>query len=247
MPPFPAPAILFPAPPVPEAERDAMVRDAVLSAVMAGAQPPDFARLADTLGFHRQDVCASFRRLAAAGVVTLWPGSHSIRLVPPFLSGPGDVRVGGALDADGARAWWAAGLWHALGIPGALEGVGLAPPHLTLRARDPVGGADITLQLVGPVVLHDPDEPEPIALLTRPFASWWNDPTAAVDAFRLTHALPAPSRASGSSQVPLAQLCALARAWHADRLQPHWRPRTSAEARALVEWAGLEGAEWHVP
>lgn len=254
--PHPAPAIRFPKPPLTPEECDSRVRAAVHRAIIGGAQPPDFAQLATALELRRDDVCASFRRLASAGTITLWPDSHSIRLVPPFAAGYGDVRVGGAVGADGARAWWAAGLWHALGIPAALAGAGVALPHAVVCVRDRSGGEPIRLQLVGPVVLHEPHEPEPVAILTRPFAHWWDDPTAAISAVRLLRpdhrpaATPAEGGTAGTAGtvVPLQQLWMLAQAWYADRLHQDRRPRprTPAEARALVEEAGLHGPEWRL-
>lgn len=250
---FPAPAIRFPKPPLSPEECDSQVREAVHGAVVAGARPPDFAQVATALELRRDEVCASFRRLAGAGTITLWPDSHSIRLVPPFAAGYADVRVSGAIGADGARGWWAEGLWHGLGIPAALAGAGIVLPHVVVRARDPLDGEPIGLQLVGPVVLHEPGETEPVALLTRPFAHWWNDPTAAVPAIRLLrsasrlHALPAAEGGMTGTAVPLQNLWMLAQSWFAGRLRQHWRPHTAPEAQEMVHRAGLGGAEWQLP
>lgn len=242
MPPYPAPAIRFRKPPPSPDECDGSVLAAICQAVVGGAQPPDFARLASALELHRDDVCASFRRLASTGTIVLWPDSHSIRLVPPFTAGYGDVWVGGAV-GSGARGLRTSGVWHALGIPVALASAGVVLLQAVVSARDPAGGEPIRLRLAAPAMLPEPDDadqPEPIALLTIPFARWWDDPEAAIPAIRLAR----PGGDHTGSVVPPRRLCALARAWHAD--WPRSRRWTRSEARALVAEAGLDGPDWQL-
>jgi hypothetical protein len=242
MPPYPAPAIRFRKPPLSPDECDSRILAAICQAVAGGAQPPDFARLAGALELHREDVCASFRRLADTGAIVLWPETHSIRLVPPFTAGYGDVWVGGAM-GSGARGLRTSGLWHALGIPVALASAGVVLPQVVVSAGDPAGGEPIRLRLAGPAMLpepDDPDQPEPVALLTVPFARWWDDPVAAIPAIRLAR----PGGDHTGPVVPLRRLCALVRAWHAE--WPRSRPWTRAEARALVAGAGLDGLDWRL-
>lgn len=244
-PPYPAPPVRFRKPPPSPEECDRRVLSAIRQAILGGAQPPDFARLATEMELHRDDIRASFRRLASTGTIALWPESHSIRLVPPFTAGYGDMRVGGATGA-GARAWWASGLWHALGIPGVLADAGVTLAQAIVSARDPLGGEPMRLAVAGPAMLpesvdsSDPGDPGPMAVLTIPFARWWDDPVAAIPAVRLVRA----GGAHSGTVVPLRQLCALARAWHAHWPEP--RRRTWAEARAAAAEAGLDGAEWQL-
>ncbi len=241
---YPIPPVRFREPPLSPEECDAQVLQALVGAVVRGTNPPDFAQLATALELRRDEVCSSFQRLAQAGAITLWPDCYSIRLVPPFGAGSGDVTVGGALGSGGARNWRTWGLWHALGIPAALAGVGIEIPHVMLRVRNPQGGEPIPLQLSGSTVVQDPDEPEAVALITIPFANWWNDPAVAISAVTLVDSM-SPAAVDGVV-IPLQQLWELAGRWYPDRLRPHWRPHTAAEARRLTESVGLHGAEWRI-
>ncbi|MHB1224866.1 MAG: serine/threonine-protein kinase [Gemmatimonadaceae bacterium] len=250
-PPYPAPAIHFRKPPPSPEECDGRILAAIRRVIVGGAQPPDFARLASALELRREDVCASFRHLARAGTITLWPETHSIRLVPPFTAGYGDVWVGGAAGSSGARGMSTSGLWHALGIPAALASAGVVLSQAVVSAHDPAGGEPIRLRLEGPAMLPEPDdpgdhgEPAPIASLTAPFARWWDDPVAAIPAIRLVRAGGERAGEHAGTTVPLRPLCALASAWHAEWPRP--RRLTRGEARALVAGAGLDGPEWQLP
>jgi hypothetical protein len=44
--------------------------------------------------------------------------------------------------------------------------------------------------------------------------------------------------------VGLDQLARLARAWYGDRLDPEWRPRTTAESQEVLTAAGLVDPFW---
>ncbi len=44
--------------------------------------------------------------------------------------------------------------------------------------------------------------------------------------------------------VALDRLERLARAWYGDRLDPDWRPRTTAESQAVLTDTGLIGPFW---
>lgn len=242
--PYPVPPVRFRKPPLSPEECDSQVRQALVGAIVNGANPPDFAQLAGALELRRDEVCSSFQRLTRTGELTLWPDSYSLRLLPPFGVGSGDVTVGGALVGGGARNWRTWGLWHALGIPAALAGIGLVLPAVTVGVRDPRGGEPIPLRLSGSTVSPDPGAPEPVVLIRSPFSRWWNDPAAAISAVTLVDS-EAVGNAAGVT-VPLQQLSDLARHWYADRLRPQWRPYTSAEARTLADSVGLRGPEWQL-
>lgn len=242
--PYPVPPVRFRKPPISPEECDAQVMQALVGAIVSGANPPDFAQLAIALELRRDEVCSSFQRLARTGEITLWPETHSIRLIAPFGAGSGDVTVGGAMVGGGARNWRVWGLWHALGIPAALSGIGIEMPQVTLRARDLQNGDPLLLRLSGPTVILDEGESEPVAVLSSPFHRWWNDPEAAISAVTLVGS--ARVNPASGSVIPLHLLCELAWRWHADRLQPHWHAHTVDQARALTDTVGLHSPEWQL-
>jgi hypothetical protein len=57
--------------------------------------------------------------------------------------------------------------------------------------------------------------------------------------------LEAHSYAPGAT-LGVTQLCELAYAWWSDRLDPGWRPHTSAQNQALLERVGLTGPFWRL-
>jgi hypothetical protein len=46
--------------------------------------------------------------------------------------------------------------------------------------------------------------------------------------------------------LSLEQGWGLAKAWYSDRLEAHWRPKTSAEAEAVFHSLGLDGPFWRM-
>jgi hypothetical protein len=66
--------------------------------------------------------------------------------------------------------------------------------------------------------------------------------------FRSEEDVAAWQEASGEhgETVPAAQLHRLAGAWYGDRLDPGWRPRTTAQSQAVLEEAGLTGPFWQL-
>jgi hypothetical protein len=49
---------------------------------------------------------------------------------------------------------------------------------------------------------------------------------------------------AGGATVSIEQLARLARPWYGDRLDPAWRPRTTAESQAILHAVGLTGDFW---
>ena len=47
--------------------------------------------------------------------------------------------------------------------------------------------------------------------------------------------------------VAVAQLHELAQRWYGDRLDPAWRPRSSAASQAILAEVGLTGEFWRLP
>jgi len=67
--------------------------------------------------------------------------------------------------------------------------------------------------------------------------------------FRSEEEVDAWSRRAGRPQgaiVPMPQLQRLATAWYGDRLDPRWRPRTTAMSQALLTEVGLTGDLWRL-
>ena len=48
----------------------------------------------------------------------------------------------------------------------------------------------------------------------------------------------------GGATLTAGALSALAHAWWGNRLAPDWRPRTAAEAQAILDELGLTGPFW---
>jgi hypothetical protein len=46
--------------------------------------------------------------------------------------------------------------------------------------------------------------------------------------------------------VPVVQLHQLAQRWYGDRLDPGWRPRSTAQSQAILEAVGLIGPFWRL-
>jgi hypothetical protein len=55
----------------------------------------------------------------------------------------------------------------------------------------------------------------------------------------------AHSRARGAT-LDIPTLQALAARWYGDRLDPAWRPRTTAEAQRILAGLGLTGEFWRL-
>ena len=51
----------------------------------------------------------------------------------------------------------------------------------------------------------------------------------------------------GGATVPIQQLNELAKRWYGDRLEPGWRPRTTAESQAILHEVGLTDDFWEMP
>ena len=47
--------------------------------------------------------------------------------------------------------------------------------------------------------------------------------------------------------VPVAQLCDLAHAWWADRVDPDWQPHSREQNQAILDAVGLRDPFWRLP
>ena len=67
--------------------------------------------------------------------------------------------------------------------------------------------------------------------------------------FRSEEEIDAWCRAQGRERgavVPVETLRALAGRWYGDRLDPDWRPRSTAESQRILDEAGLTGEFWRL-
>ncbi len=61
-----------------------------------------------------------------------------------------------------------------------------------------------------------------------------------IDAWCQAHNLPR------GGVVPIVKLADMAPAWYGDRLDPDWRPRTTAQTQAILDSVGLTGPFWQL-
>src|SRR5918997_2522822 len=95
---------------------DRAVRLHVFRQVAETAHVPKPDEIAAALGRPLLEVEEALRRLAAARLLILAPGTANVWLAPPFCAVPTDFRV----NASG-RTFWGICIWDALGIPAALD------------------------------------------------------------------------------------------------------------------------------
>ena len=74
-------------------------------------EPPTVAGTAEALGVSHEEAEASFRRLEAARVLVLAPGTLNIWMANPLCATPTPFRV----ETD-RGSWWGTCVWDALGI-----------------------------------------------------------------------------------------------------------------------------------
>ena len=77
--------------------------------------PPTVAQTAAALGSSPEEAEAAFRRLEAARVLVLAPGTLNIWMANPLSAFPTPFRV-----ATARGSWWGTCIWDALGIPAML-------------------------------------------------------------------------------------------------------------------------------
>ena len=94
---------------------DRDVRLAVYRHFVDEGSPPGAEAVAQALGLAAVEVEASFRRLEAARVLVLAPGTLNIWMANPLSATPTSFRV----ETD-RGSWWGTCIWDALGIPAML-------------------------------------------------------------------------------------------------------------------------------
>ncbi len=106
---------------------DRAVRLHVFRQAAETAHVPKPDEIAAALGRPLLEVEEALRRLAAARLLVLAPGTANVWLAPPFCAVPTDFRVSAA-----GRTYWGICIWDALGIPAALH----ADATITARCGD---------------------------------------------------------------------------------------------------------------
>src|SRR5437868_15361212 len=95
---------------------DQAVRLHVFGQAAETGHVPTSAETAEALGQPQAAVEEALRRLAAARVLILAPGTTNVWAANPFSAVPSGMRV----EARG-RTYWGICIWDALGIPAALH------------------------------------------------------------------------------------------------------------------------------
>ena len=121
---------------------------------------PTAAETAEALGQPQAAVEEALRRLAAARVVILAPGTTNVWAANPFSAVPSGVRV----EARG-RTYWGICIWDALGIPAAL--------HADAVARAPCGdcGDELVLEVKDGTMARSAG----VVHFGVPAARWWEN------------------------------------------------------------------------
>ena len=144
------------------ADFDRDVRVAIAECVTERGAIPSLADVAARIAASEPDVSDAFRRLAAARVMILRPGTTDILSFNPFAAGPTDFTV---RSAD--RDWWGLCAWDAFGIPAALGSDGVVR-----GACADVCGVPLEVRLAGDAVGALDGVVIGFALPAR---EWWKD------------------------------------------------------------------------
>ncbi len=124
------------------------------------ARIPTPADIARALGRVQEEIEESLRRLAAARVLILAPGTATIWAANPFCATPSNFRV----EALG-RTYWGICIWDALGIPAALH----ADATVTTHCGD--CDQDVVLEVRGDALARAGG----IVHFGVPAARWWDN------------------------------------------------------------------------
>ena len=139
---------------------DREVRLHVFGRAAETARVPSPAEVAAALGRPRPEVEESLRRLGAARVVILAPGTANVWAANPFCAVPSSFRV----DARGRR-YWGICTWDALGIPAALG------TDATVTARCGDCDEELVLEVRGDALARA----EGVVHFGVPAARWWDN------------------------------------------------------------------------
>jgi hypothetical protein len=124
------------------------------------AHVPTPVDIAPALGRSQEEIEDSLRRLAAARVLILAPGTTNIWAANPFCATPSNFRV----EALG-RTYWGICIWDALGIPAALH------TDATVTARCGDCDQDLILEVRGDTLV----QADGIVHFGVPAKRWWEN------------------------------------------------------------------------
>jgi Alkylmercury lyase len=216
---------------------DEAVRGALTRAIARLGHAPSPQELAADCKITIEEVGRSLTRLQEDHALLLHPGTTRPWVVHPFALAPSACWVATAL-----HGYWASCLYCALGIAAALR----ADVVITTR----LGGEseEVRYRVRGGQLL----DPQGVFHLSTPVAKWWDNVIFAcssfqpfhhegeIDAWCARHALPR------GAVMTMPALWSFAQDWYGSYLQPPWRKRTAAEARALFARHRLTGAFWKI-
>lgn len=138
---------------------DTAVRIKLYELTMERGAPPLARDVAAALGMPRDEVVASFRRLADAHIVVLQRESDELLMAAPWSAVPTCFPV----EAGGVRAYGNC-MWDALGIPAALG----CDARIKTSCADCGSAATIEVRdgnVIGEGLVH----------FALPVREWWND------------------------------------------------------------------------
>jgi hypothetical protein len=141
---------------------DRDVRVTIAECIRERGAVPSLAEVADRVAAPAADVADSFRRLAAARVMILRPGTTELLSFSPFAAGPTDFRV-----RSGGREWSALCAWDAFGVAAAVN-----DDRLILGRCADVCGVPLEVRLAGDAVGALDGVVMQFALPAR---DWWKD------------------------------------------------------------------------
>ena len=139
---------------------DRAVRLDIFGRAAETGRVPTPAETARALGRPQAAVEEALRRLAAARVLILAPGTTTIWAANPFCAVPSAFRV-----AARGRTYWGICIWDALGIPAALH----ADATVTARCGD--CGDELVLEVRDEALVRS----EGIVHFGVPAARWWEN------------------------------------------------------------------------
>jgi DNA-binding transcriptional MocR family regulator len=142
------------------AELDNRVRAEIYGRFVEAGAPPAAAQVAASLKVAASEVEAAYRRLEAAHVIVLAPGTLSVWMAAPLSAVPTDFRVRTA-----RGDFWGNCIWDGLGVVAMLGDDGTVETHCA-DCREPM-----TLRVGGGRLL----ETHGVAHFAVPAARWWEN------------------------------------------------------------------------
>jgi hypothetical protein len=139
---------------------DRAVRLHVFRQAAETARVPKANEIAAALDRSPPEVEEALRRLAAARLLVLAPGTTNVWVAPPFCAVPTDFRV-----SAGGRTYWGICIWDALGIPAALH----TDAEITTHCGD--CGDELVLAVRGGALARG----DGIVHFATPALRWWDN------------------------------------------------------------------------